>query len=464
LTQEAFAFEPGGRCGHRRVLHTADYFILDFRDRLAVPTGLLPRCRAELEAHGYTLELEDCRRFGASLQPNSQILARATAEERPFLEAVAAEPLGQIEVRGFKDTVRKITRICALFLAARVAVAVATRRQAWAFWQALRTSLRQPVGLVCAGHNRRGVRGGARCVVCTAEFLPVATCKAPDILLLPAAEQTAGNVAGAAIAQVEPLRCHAFVLPGRLPRRTELRLEGLAGPRIHTLQQPKENVRVLLVGLPRGKSVAASALERKRRAYWDNKVRNQRIAGIARAFSVGDQKALRKLLGAAGRRMPTAGLRMAPMAPMAPMAQMARVAVLVESTEHGRHLLGLLPGAVMVDAAPKKQPESTPPPLQQAAAPVPVIVTTTAAARGEAPVVDVLVRASGGDSRLNVRGFPATPAPASPKGSADDRELLLVDFDDAFDAAAARDTAARLCDYEALGFKVEARATKHKHK
>jgi hypothetical protein len=185
LSYYEFEFESDGPYGHRRVEREVSMAVFDHRGRLAFPAGLLPRCRAELEAHGYAVTVKDHRKFGRRFQLNEALLEEVAGDERSFLEAVASAPLGQVEVRGFADSVRKIALMCELFAKARVVVAVATRRQRWRYWRALEEALGEPAGLLWAGHRR----GGVRCLVVTHPYLTAA--RKADILVLADAGQAA---------------------------------------------------------------------------------------------------------------------------------------------------------------------------------------------------------------------------------------------------------------------------------
>ena len=77
------------------------------------------------------------------------------------------------------------------------------------------------------------------------------------------------------------------------------------------------------------------------------------------------------------------------------------------------------------------------------------IIVTTSYAATHGIRADVLVRASGTDSPLRVKGF---PAPDIDKG----REPLLIDFDDSCQFLATEDTRRRLHDYRRRGMTVVA--------
>src|SRR5262249_35062583 len=156
----------------------------------------------------------------------------------------------------------------------------------------LEEGLDEPVGLCCAGHRR----AGKRCWVTT--YQQIGEVAKAHILLLPDAARAAGDVGAYAVAEAGVPRVYRFVPAGaRLARRTQIRLEGLAGPVIHRLRPPRAGVSVLLIKTPGGVKVTPkgeTGLEWKRAAYWGNKGRNKGIAAAVRAFLKGDAKELRR--------------------------------------------------------------------------------------------------------------------------------------------------------------------------
>jgi hypothetical protein len=434
LKYTAFTFEGGGPTGYRRAEHNVEVAAFDFRGRLAIPAGLLTRCCAELAANGYQVEVEDCRRFGLRFEVDEQFVAEADSDVKPLLEAMTREPLGQVEVRGFADAVEKTVLVHRIFSKARLVVALATKRQAWRFWRSLEDVLDERVGLRCAGHRR----AGTRCWVTTHQQLGDVAAKA-HILLLPDAGGLAGDVAVRAVAEAGVPRVYAFVpVPAgaHLDRRTRIRLEGMAGPVIHRLRPRRAGVSVLLIKTPGGVKLTAkgeTGLARKRSAYWGNKSRNKAVVAAVRAFLKGDAKELRRL-----------GLVPLHAGPKSGFAQ-ARVAVIVESTEHGRNLRHLLPGAILLDAVPREKGSEG---AQDCGPTVPLIITEMVAAK-EGVDADVLIRATGGASPLAVKDFPPFVTDVG-----DGKDVLLVDIDDVFDKAAMDDTASRINAYQARGFKL----------
>jgi hypothetical protein len=136
-------------------------------------------------------------------------------------------------------------------------------------------------------------------------------------------------------------RGYALVRPGRqADRLAQLRLEAMAGPVIYRRRLRRHRVRVVLLPVTTCPPAGTTPLERKRLWYWHNADRNQAIANVAQAFAYLDWPYLHQ-----------AGLTMVDLAEHT-YRNFCWVAVLVESPEHGRQLLPLLPGWTMLDNTP----------------------------------------------------------------------------------------------------------------
>jgi hypothetical protein len=171
-----------------------------------------------------------------------------------------------------------------------------------------------------------------------------------------------------------------------------------------------------------------AGLERKRRVLWHNEPRNRALAAAARAVQEGEVKALRPL----GVRLRRADL---------PRGRVGRqVVVLVESTEHGHALLGLLPGWEMCDAVPVEcVPGWEPDDHGMDPEPAGRVVTLVFAAL-HGIEAGVLLRATGGRGKLWLDGFP-------PEKGVTAGVPLVIDVNDDCDAQARMDTEVRVRDY-----------------
>jgi hypothetical protein len=178
-------------------------------------------------------------------------------------------------------------------------------------------------------------------------------------------------------------------------------------------------------------------LQRKRTLYWYNTKRNERVAAVARAAAGGDLEALRRFGVRAGDVPATPGAR-------------PRVAVLVETPEHGRRLLRLLPGWRLLHLAPPTaagEEQASMDQQQPGRAVVTVVFAATWRLRA-----DVWVVAAGTAWAARLKGFPPRRRGGGPG------HVLLLDFDDSFDARAAADAGRRVREYERRGMAVAAAA------
>jgi len=147
--------------------------------------------------------------------------------------------------------------------------------------------------------------------------------------------------------------------------------------------------------------------------------RSELIAAVASAFSTGQVQTLWKHGLVLNERE----------------APPRRVTVLVEAPEHGRELLGLLPGWRLSTANEE-------PPEQQDRFDRTIITTLRACQVGKVET-EVLVRADGGEGMQALNHLTAHQGHFG----------ILVDFADDFDAAAQRVTRQRARDYRSRGWK-----------
>ncbi|MFO0822841.1 MAG: hypothetical protein U0792_06935 [Gemmataceae bacterium] len=427
LSYREVTFEPGGELGYRRVATDKMMATFDIKGRLVIPAGLLPRCEAELAAHGYRVVIHDQRPSDKRFAVDDDAMDGVTEEECAVLEAAKTNPLGQIEVQSHAETVRHIVAISRLYRKARIVVAVPTKRDVGKLSHALRQTLRPIVGHQVSGSEMTD----RRCVVSTYTQLHAFQSTKGMILLLVDPEKATREVGTAAIASTHFPRVYAFVPPkSNMDPQTRLRLEAMAGPVIHGVEQPKIGVHVVMVSTPASKITATTgALEWKRAAYWHNQCRNESVARVARAFTSEDGKSRGDLLGEEVINVETSFYN-------------RRVTVLVECTEHARQLLQLLPDWKLV-AANSEQADCVD---EESTTGRKLIVTQMAALRYSINA-DVVIRATGGAGRLPVQVFPMPDASKQ-------RTVIVVDFDDRFDPKAMQYTAGRIREYQAAGYTI----------
>ncbi len=430
LSYRAVTFEAGGELGYQRVVTQQTLSMHDHKGRLVIPAGLLPRCQGELAAHGYRVVIRDQRPVEKQFAVEDDAMEGVKDEERVVLEAVQAHPLGQIEVQSHTDTVRHVVTIVRHYRKARIVVAVPTKRAVGKWSYALRQTLRPIVGHQFSGSGM----SDRRCVVSTYPQLHAFPSTKGMILILVDPEKATREVGTAAVASTHFPRVYAFV-PAKLNMdpQTQLRLEAMAGPVIHAVEEAKIGVQVVMIKMTATKVAATkTALEWKRAAYWHNKNRNQNVASVAKAYAAKNVEALGNLLGAGVVKSETG-------------FYVNRVIVVVESTEHARQLLPLLPGWELIASISDKTADCE---LEEITTGQKLIVTQVAALRNSI-TADVVIRATGGSGQVPVQVFPI-------QGADKKRTVVVVDFDDTSDARAVQYTTCRTREYQAAGYTITA--------
>jgi len=428
LAYPSVDFEAGSPLGYQPKASMVELSVRDRCDRLVFPGGLWHRAHALLEELGYSVVVEDQRKFGKKYRVDEILLHKqARPKDRPFLEAIAQHPQGLIEVQRSPIMLRQITLICQLFFRARILIAVPTTRVAYRIWQHLDGFFSiEKVHLV----TETPWRTSCRILVGTYKAVTPKVPQDWQVVLLPYAEQATGEVAVQMVQTLSASRTYAFVSAAkRHDLRTQLRLEAMAGPVIYAVKPPPADVRVVVDTVSGTEKIEAhTALERKRQ-LWHDDARNRAVATVARALASRNKNALRHcgLNDTSKDKLPD-----------------GPVVVLVESVEHGRALLAHLPGWRLDHALPDEDSQSNDKHYGQV--PEGTIVTAVRAAK-DVLKAGIVIRATGGGWPLTLPGFPP-PRDEHPRG------VLLVDFADTDDIQAAKDSQRRLADYQRRGWYV----------
>jgi len=401
-----------------------------------MPAGLVPRVLALLQSQGHQAEVRDHRKDRRPLRVSKRLPEEITADEQLLVGAVIGHRQGQIVIRKGGDRIRVISLICWCFPAAHVLILASTREEVRDLHRKLGQPLRFNLG---RQFGSRRISRFPRVVATMASGAIYDTAKW-DIILYPFAEQLTQKQAFEAAMRCGGPRVYGIVEAGSaLPRRTRLIVEGICGPVIHELPDPggrRADVRVLMFEAPWCPAPGKlTVLERKRRMYWHSDARNGAVAEVATAFDTGNPEPLWQhgllLSEEDGNRC--AG------------NQRRRVAIVVESPEHGRHLLKHLPDWRLVDANMPAKDRRGKIVLDRA------VVTMLAADRQRQLDVDVLVWAAGGRAVADFPGFP----PRYPDGRA--RQVLLIDVADDFDETAVDNTSARIRAYDLRRWQIDDR-------
>lgn len=427
LTVVSTGFTPGGPLGHQRRRKRVRFYKADQEGRWWFPAWVLPQLVASL---GHTAIIQDHTPSNTVPPTDESLRQHLPVDEQKLLDALVSRPRGIIEVACPAQTVSGIELICRYFPTLRLFIAASTQHQVQRLWGKLSRRLGSQVETMANWHwNEEN-----RCHVGTLHCLANANPLDWDIIILTDAVEAVADSHLDIFSTLAQRRIFGFVQAeaplGGLRRQ---RLYLLCGPIIHRCSpvQPKQAlVRVLWSSPPWSPPVAAvSALERKRQGYWHNEARNDHIAAVAAAFTAAKRDALWQLgllLDDAQERWLT-------------HHKLPAVAILVESTEHGRELLGRLPGWRLLARLPESPEEEA---GQANASNDPrvkldqVIITLRWATSIPVLNADVLIRADGSAWPLNLPGLQSS-----------DGECLRIDLADDFDAVAEEASRQRYKDY-----------------
>ena len=418
-------FECGGPLGYRELKETHEpWTVVD--DELVLPTPLMSLLQQCLTSNGHAVHVTDWRQASKRLELDEDVKDMARGDDRTVVRAVEAHDRGQIEVCGFLATVAAIVLITRLFPRARFLILVPTTSLVRDLAYYLKDELADEFGsrLQVRLPNRVPPMARANMVLISTpavyrnwqqshqDDVDEGQDHNWDIILLPDPLRSLGTVALAALSRFSFLDCRVYSF---VPRQTKLRsrervlLTAISGPLVYRVPGLKVGTQTAWLDAPATKPQSTdSPVERKRHAYWGNRRRNEYVAAVARAFSTGDIRRLRKY-----------GIPIQNDLPLVRGDDSPKVVVLVESSEHGRAMQELLPGWPLYTRY-DRSPKTT------AAGMLGSIVTATRAEqRGLTP--DVLVVASGAPALLDLeRAWPTTEG-------FDDCDVLVIDFNNESD-------------------------------
>ncbi|MCY2986995.1 MAG: hypothetical protein NTY19_03895 [Planctomycetota bacterium] len=441
LEYDIAVFEEGGPLGYQEHQERVPMHGVRLDRQGYFGTGLVPRVARVLTQHGYRVKIVDHRDYGTRrFAVDEKYMRLLHGEDRRLANAVRREPVGQIEVKDFRDLIQTMRLIIELYPHARVLIPVASKDMTRKIRVKVDTAATDfPVRII----GQTWPEQPWRCAVCT--FQSIATCRTEDwdIVLLPEAVRSMSDTGGKALAQFhgpydrKVWRVYSFIQPGvRLGRRGRMRLEAITGELIYQRSPEQAKVQVLWLPTPGCAPIPrdATALVFKRKAYWHNDRRNDYIAGVARAFARMDVQKLRKY-----------GVPFADEEPVLRHAPGTRIAILVASTEQAREMAKRLPDWKVLNAATDGQKTES---ETEGEVPAGSIVTEMWAAENGMDA-DVIIRAGGSSGQLCLKGLPPLLQPE------ERRNVIMVDFKDEFDDRGARDAKQRTREYETLGWEAE---------
>lgn len=341
-------YKSGGEFGYREAIHAIRFHDRNELGRFVFTAGLVPRIQTRLESLGCKVDVIDRRRFGKQYEVDNTVVVEAQGLDKQLIDAVLAEPRGQIEVRTHRDRLRYISLICSLYHEAQILIAVARKRDAWGIWRRLSEAVERPVDLA----KTRNWKSTRPILVCTHAVLETCGPWQWQIVLLADVDEITASidadgmlantvVRGLSDRRMTTQRVYGFRRPGVSRKQPqEMVIEAFVGPTIFRADTTRAAVNVVVLD---GETMrirnTKDPLEWKRRAYWRNAERNDTIAAAAKAIASGDADQI-------------LGVSSAMFAPLLPDPDARRIAVLVESVEHGRQLQQRLPGWRLMTAIP----------------------------------------------------------------------------------------------------------------
>lgn len=393
--------------------------------RLVVPVGLVAAVERELTGAKYQVTVEH-RGSASVVTADPAVLAAANGDDRRFLTA-AANTSGLVELDHGHQLLTRVAQLLDLFPAARVLVLVSDRVKLGGYVAALEEHLDAPVGRI----TRTRRIESPRCLVATYETVSLYRPAGPVVLAVPEAGRDPAGACRAVACATGVGRVFAFAHDLRHFAADEvLMTAAVAGEVIRSAPVTSAPARVFVLPAPAiTVPTTDSPLAHKRAAYWHNAVRNRLVADVARAVLANDMTALTALGFPISNGI------------LPHTTSLPRVLVLVESPEHGRELMTLLPGWPLLTTATADT---------VASGLAPGIIATVPYVASHAVPPDVVVRATGGYGPLTVTGFPwpATFDQATP---------AVIDFDDGTYHLGRRHTNQRVTEYRHAGWAVEVR-------
>jgi hypothetical protein len=270
-------FEPGGPLGHQSREVTTKLYDLDSRGRLVVMAGAVPGICRVLEQRGYRVTIQDHRQWPPRCQQTNQgLLEELNDHEERLVEAITTNHLGQLLVRGQADLVRAVEIICRRWPEAIVLVPVATRQRVDELHHALGAPLR---GAVSKAHGATWASDCNR-IVCTYRSLETVQSDKIDVVIFTEPDSMLNQKVFRAVAGLpcEISRYAVVQADEQLDLASQVQLESLCGPILWQSPDPRgelAGVRVMVCESPYLPTIACdSALDRKRRAIWNNFPRN----------------------------------------------------------------------------------------------------------------------------------------------------------------------------------------------
>ena len=189
VEEEPWGFDRKGRLALWAETAPNVLSVLNNNGYRVFPSGMVPNVLRILDENGYRVRIVDHREAGPCLSIDPEFYP--SGKDGDLLNEVVSVELGQIEVPNRADALEKCCLMCEAFPQARIAVAVATRREARTVWRKLQFCLGEKIALLFSGAGQPGVIA-ERIVVATFVYIRSGIGGEWDILLLPYGEEAQG--------------------------------------------------------------------------------------------------------------------------------------------------------------------------------------------------------------------------------------------------------------------------------
>ena len=398
---------------------------------LTIPAGCAPRLIADLRKAGHRVTVDDHRGLHQLAEEHDfEFYGLASDEQRRRCDRIISNRQFVLRTSPATayETMGLVTR---LYPKARILIPLPKTTKD------IVNRVTMHMADYVGGNIGRGIGIGCDCNqrVATCSYFQFSLTNPAEwqVVLLPDADHAVKKHIADGIEPYDCQRVYGFYTPdAALTQRDRLRLEMLAGPIIDDDRRDAAGGRTVSVVFSTSGTgsvtLGQDPLDRKRHGIWQNPVRNQHIAEIARALAGGDVAAL-SLHFRVDRN------------PELFSGNSRSIVILVESPEHGRELAQLLPDWELVTATDVDTD------LQNGSVGNRRIVTQLAANKLRDLAADVLIRVDGGD------GGTQACVPSYQIGSIASQGHI-VDFVDDFDPSFLAATRSRISEYERRGYQV----------
>jgi len=430
LEHTAHRFIPGGPLGVQHKLDVVRHYDVNDDGRLIFSAGLVPRIHQHLEHHGYTVKVDNRTIWGHLHNADHQFLHEPdlTSDDVRLLTALAKEPRGQILARRFSDIGRHIALFARLFSDFNLYIVARNKNRVQQLVQGISQHADRPV----TRDSRTTWSHNPRMFVGTMQLFHHSMSDGFHIVIFTDVESILATRTANLPEVWQDGTWYAFLEVGaQLTDYQHFRLEEVCGPVIFapTESNPPVKVNVVFLDINRNEPTTApdKGLTRKRALFWHSESRNKIITKTAKALARN---------GISSRALQKAGVTQTQDSRGQPRQQ--TVSILVESSEHGKELLKQLPRWELLT-------------LNTEISCIPLVdhqqIATFAYAERWGIGTDILLRADGGSGWPLTGGFPR-------RAEHQDDTVFLVDFNDAADETATRDTQSRRAAYEQLDWNV----------